>query len=133
MSALAELLAGLREAVALGGPVVALLGGVSIVALAVVLAKLWQFRGLGVGRHEAARSVMRTQARRPPRGPPWREARATCPPCSPARSARGPAKPAPAFWPRSTPGSRASSRGSACSIPSFSSPRFSAFSARCSG
>lgn len=59
MSALAEILAGLREAVALGGPVVALLGAVSVVALAVVLAKLWQFRGLGVGRHEALRRAIR--------------------------------------------------------------------------
>lgn len=37
--------------VALGGPVVAILLGMSVLALALVLVKLWQFRQAGVGRH----------------------------------------------------------------------------------
>lgn len=38
---------------ALGGPVVAVLSLISVVTLAVVLYKLWQFRAAGVGRHRA--------------------------------------------------------------------------------
>jgi biopolymer transport protein ExbB len=42
----------------LGGPVVLILVGVSVLALAVVLYKLWQFSVAGVGRHKAlARAV----------------------------------------------------------------------------
>ena len=37
----------------LGGPVVVLLLAVSVVTLAVVLYKVWQFRAAGVGRHRA--------------------------------------------------------------------------------
>lgn len=37
----------------LGGPVVLLLGAMSIVVAAVVLYKLWQFQAAGVGRHKA--------------------------------------------------------------------------------
>ncbi|WP_089885363.1 MotA/TolQ/ExbB proton channel family protein [Citreimonas salinaria] len=37
----------------LGGPVVLLLIAVSVVTLAVVLYKLWQFKSAGVGRHKA--------------------------------------------------------------------------------
>lgn len=37
----------LSEFYALGGPVIALLGAMSVAALAIVLAKLWQFRHLG--------------------------------------------------------------------------------------
>lgn len=43
-----EALAGLLE---LGGPVVALLLAMSLVGLALVLVKLWQFQRAGVGRH----------------------------------------------------------------------------------
>lgn len=42
----------LREIVALGGPVVAVLIAMSIVTLAVTLYKLWQFTVSGVGRHK---------------------------------------------------------------------------------
>jgi biopolymer transport protein ExbB len=37
----------------LGGPVVALLLALSVIVLAVLLYKLWQYRALGVGRHAA--------------------------------------------------------------------------------
>jgi len=43
----------LRGILNLGGPVVALLGVVSVLTLAMVLYKLWQFRAAGVGRHKA--------------------------------------------------------------------------------
>ena len=42
----------------LGGPVVAVLGVVSVLTLAMVLFKLWQFRAAGVGRHKAIRSAL---------------------------------------------------------------------------
>lgn len=42
-----------REAVDLGGPVVAVLIVISILTLALVLYKLWQFSAAGVGRHKA--------------------------------------------------------------------------------
>ncbi|TGD42665.1 MotA/TolQ/ExbB proton channel family protein [Pseudotabrizicola sediminis] len=41
----------LRALIALGGPVVALILALSVLAGAVVLWKLWQFRAAGVGRH----------------------------------------------------------------------------------
>jgi biopolymer transport protein ExbB len=41
----------LAALVDLGGPVIALLRGLSVLALAVILYKIWQFRALGVGRH----------------------------------------------------------------------------------
>ncbi|WP_420585673.1 MotA/TolQ/ExbB proton channel family protein [Ruegeria sp.] len=41
----------LREILALGGPVVAILIAMSVVTLAVTLYKLWQFAVSGVGRH----------------------------------------------------------------------------------
>lgn len=37
----------------LGGPVVLILGGLSVLVLAVTLYKLWQFTAAGVGRHRA--------------------------------------------------------------------------------
>lgn len=43
----------------LGGPVVAVLAAVSIVTLAVVLYKIWQFRTASVGRHRAIRTALR--------------------------------------------------------------------------
>ena len=42
----------------LGGPVVILLGALSIVVSAVVLYKLWQFTAAGVGRHRALREAI---------------------------------------------------------------------------
>lgn len=44
-------LASLREILALGGPVVAILIVMSILTLAVTFYKLWQFAACGVGRH----------------------------------------------------------------------------------
>lgn len=43
----------IRRIADLGGPVVLLLIAVSVVTLAVVLYKLWQFNSAGVGRHKA--------------------------------------------------------------------------------
>ena len=42
----------------LGGPVVLLMGAMSILVLAVVLYKLWQFAAAGVGRHRALRDAI---------------------------------------------------------------------------
>lgn len=42
----------------LGGPVVAVLVVVSIITLAVVLYKIWQFRAASVGRHRAIRAAL---------------------------------------------------------------------------
>lgn len=42
----------------LGGPVVALLAVLSVLSLAVVLFKLWQFSVVGVGRHAALRRAL---------------------------------------------------------------------------
>lgn len=42
----------------LGGPVVLLLGGISILVLAVILFKLWQFAVEGVGRHKALQDAI---------------------------------------------------------------------------
>ena len=44
-------LEAVRQIVALGGPVVAILIGMSVLTLAVTLYKLWQFADSGVGRH----------------------------------------------------------------------------------
>ena len=44
-------LAALREILALGGPVVAILIVMSVLTLAVTFYKLWQFAACGVGRH----------------------------------------------------------------------------------
>lgn len=43
----------LRKIAETGGPVVVILMGVSVLTLAVVLYKLWQFSAAGVGRHKA--------------------------------------------------------------------------------
>ena len=48
----------LRGILDLGGPVVALLGVVSVLTLAVVLYKLWQFKAAGVGRYTAIREAI---------------------------------------------------------------------------
>ena len=42
----------------LGGPVVLLLGALSVLVLAVVLYKLWQFSAAGVGRHKALQDAI---------------------------------------------------------------------------
>lgn len=43
----------LRQIAEVGGPVVMILMGVSVLTLAVVLYKVWQFTAAGVGRHKA--------------------------------------------------------------------------------
>ncbi len=50
MSAILE---SLRQIAALGGPVVVILLFISVVTLAAILYKLWQFSAAGVGRHKA--------------------------------------------------------------------------------
>ena len=47
------------ELIDLGGPVVALLIGISVLVLALILVKLWQFHRLRIGRHGSARAVLR--------------------------------------------------------------------------
>lgn len=54
-----DLLEPLRAILDLGGPVVAVLAAVSVLTLAVVLYKLWQFGVSGVGRHRAIREALR--------------------------------------------------------------------------
>ena len=41
-----------------GGPVIALIALLSVIALAVMIYKLWQFRASGVGRHHALRAAV---------------------------------------------------------------------------
>ncbi|MFD1508029.1 MotA/TolQ/ExbB proton channel family protein [Lacimonas salitolerans] len=53
-----HLLNSLREIVDLGGPVVAILAALSVLVLAVVLYKLWQFTAAGVGRHRALQQAV---------------------------------------------------------------------------
>ena len=48
----------LRQTVDLGGPVVAILLLISVVTLATILYKLWQFSVAGVGRHRALRAAV---------------------------------------------------------------------------
>lgn len=48
----------------LGGPVVLLLGAISILAMAVVVYKLWQFAASGVGRHTHLREAIAAWDRR---------------------------------------------------------------------
>ena len=58
MMALDPLAAQLAAVIALGGPVIALLIALSVLVLAVILFKLWQYHALGVGRHgEVQRAV----------------------------------------------------------------------------
>lgn len=54
----AELRAQVEGIVDLGGPVVALLLVLSVLALAVILYKLWQFAAAGVGRHRRLRLAL---------------------------------------------------------------------------
>ncbi|RGP36712.1 MotA/TolQ/ExbB proton channel family protein [Pseudotabrizicola alkalilacus] len=51
----------LRGLIELGGPVVALILALSVLAGAVVLWKLWQFRAAGVGRHAGLESAIAAQ------------------------------------------------------------------------
>lgn len=51
-------LTAIRGVLELGGPVVATLIGVSILTLAVVLYKIWQFRMARVGQHRAIRAAL---------------------------------------------------------------------------
>ncbi|NDV98799.1 MotA/TolQ/ExbB proton channel family protein [Salipiger sp. PrR002] len=50
---------GVRRIAELGGPVVLLLVAVSLLTLAVVFYKLWQFAASGVGRHAALREAVK--------------------------------------------------------------------------
>lgn len=52
---LVERLQGILE---LGGPVVVILLGLSVLALTVILWKLWQFAAMGVGRHKTIRQAV---------------------------------------------------------------------------
>jgi len=53
-----QVLEPLRQIADLGGPVVMLLIAVSILTLATVIYKLWQFTSAGVGRHTALREAV---------------------------------------------------------------------------
>lgn len=53
-----QVLEGLRQIADLGGPVVILLLAVSVVTLATILYKLWQFFAVGVGRHRALKEAV---------------------------------------------------------------------------
>lgn len=48
----------ITRALDLGGPVVLILAGLSVLALAVMVYKLWQFAAAGVGRHAALRDAV---------------------------------------------------------------------------
>ena len=48
----------LRGLIDTGGPVIALIAAISVLTLAVVLYKCWQFRASGVGRHHALRAAV---------------------------------------------------------------------------
>ncbi len=53
-----QVLEGLRQIADLGGPVVMILLAVSVVTLATILYKLWQFFAVGVGRHRALKEAV---------------------------------------------------------------------------
>lgn len=57
---LGDVVAQMMAVFDLGGPVVMVLGAVSIVTLAVVLYKLWQFSAAHVGQHKALRLAVTT-------------------------------------------------------------------------
>ncbi len=52
------MLESLRQVADLGGPVVLILLAVSVITLATVLYKLWQFSAAGVGRHKALKDAV---------------------------------------------------------------------------
>lgn len=58
MIILAPFFEPLRQIAEIGGPVVVILMGVAVLALAVVLYKVWQFWMAGVGRHRALRTAV---------------------------------------------------------------------------
>ena len=53
-----QVLESLRQAADLGGPVVMILLAVSVITLATILYKLWQFFAVGVGRHRALKAAV---------------------------------------------------------------------------
>ncbi len=53
-----SILTPVRQFIALGGPVLVILACVSVVSLAIVLLKFWQFRSEGVGRHRQIRKAL---------------------------------------------------------------------------
>ncbi|KQI68797.1 flagellar motor protein MotA [Loktanella sp. 3ANDIMAR09] len=53
-----HLLDTLQRIAALGGPVVLLLGALSVLVVAVLIYKLWQFNAAGVGRHQSVRRAI---------------------------------------------------------------------------
>lgn len=53
-----SIFAPVHQFIALGGPVLVILAGVSVVTLAIVLLKFWQFRTEGVGRHQRIREAL---------------------------------------------------------------------------
>ena len=53
-----DVLSSLSRVAELGGPVVVILMGVSVLTLALVLYKLWQFRASSVGKHSALRRAI---------------------------------------------------------------------------
>lgn len=58
MIILAPFFEPLRQIAEIGGPVVVILMGVAVLALAVVLYKVWQFWMAGVGRHRTLRTAV---------------------------------------------------------------------------
>lgn len=58
MSWLKSLFDPIGQFIALGGPVLAIIACVSVVTLAIVLLKFWQFRTDGVGRHRHIREAL---------------------------------------------------------------------------
>ena len=55
---MSNIFASLTRVADLGGPVVMILMGVSVLTLALVLYKLWQFRASSVGKHSALRRAI---------------------------------------------------------------------------
>nr|WP_235607848.1 MotA/TolQ/ExbB proton channel family protein [Roseovarius indicus] len=53
-----QMIESLRQIIDLGGPVVAILLAVSVVTLATILFKVWQFAAAGVGRHKSLRDAV---------------------------------------------------------------------------
>lgn len=58
MSGIEAMIDRLQELIEMGGPVIAIIAAISIITLAVVLYKCWQFRASGVGRHLALRAAV---------------------------------------------------------------------------
>ncbi|KNX43374.1 Biopolymer transport protein ExbB [Roseovarius tolerans] len=58
MTRMDAMLARLAALIEMGGPVIAIIACLSVVTLAVILYKLWQFQASGVGRHHALRAAV---------------------------------------------------------------------------